>query len=197
MMLTEEYLKENEKTVIANLSNKDFVIGPKHYQGRVRRIMEFIVKNRTNNCKILDIGSGAYMPVHMGATHACDITGISGDILEKSGWKGSFRVASCDDLPYNEKEFDVAICTEVLEHLPDLETVERTFKEIERVAHSWVVTTPKASKSGFRDKWNIEPTHKQFLTLEDIRGMVARSLPGIPCTFEEVEHYVFIMRVQP
>lgn len=190
-----EYRKECDDCVIRNLDNKDYVIGQKNVQERVKRLLGFINDHRTRDSKILDIGSGGYMPIFLGTTHACDLSPVAGDVLEKMGFTGTFAIASCDDLPYQDKAFDVAVCTEVIEHLPELEDVRGTFKEIERVAKKWVVTTPLASRSGFRDKWNIEETHRQFFTIEDLKDMLDILLPGLDPKFEKVDHYVFITRV--
>jgi hypothetical protein len=173
MRLPREYIKEAEKTIIANLSNKDYVVGPKNISLRFRKLMEFINRNRTATSFILDIGSGAYMPIMIDATHACDVSRIAGDILEQSGWNGIFSVASCDKLPYRDKSMSLAVCCEVIEHLPDYEMVVRTFQEIDRVAKKWHMDTPLASRSGFRDSWNIEPTHKQFFSMDDLKRLAA------------------------
>jgi 2-polyprenyl-3-methyl-5-hydroxy-6-metoxy-1,4-benzoquinol methylase len=44
-------------------------------------------------------------------------------------------------LPFAEREFDVCICTEVLEHLPKLKG-EELLDEMERIASQIIVTTP-------------------------------------------------------
>ena len=195
MQISTDYKRLCEKMILANLRNKNYVVGPNYFQNRVKSILDFLKELKFEGAKILDIGSGAYMPIVLGATHACDVVEMAGDILKTSGWKGSFEIGSCDNLPYKDKEFDIADCSEVIEHLPELDSVAETFKEIERVAKKWVMTTPKASKSGFRDDWNIEPTHLQFFTLEDIKAMVKATIPDADCIFEEVGHYVFILRV--
>lgn len=194
MLISPEYKKSCERMILANLDNKNFVVGPNHVQDRIKRLLSFIKEHRTDDSKILDIGSGAYMPIVLGATHACDVVEMAGDILEKSGWKGCFEIGSCDDLPYKDKQFDIAICSEIIEHLPEMDSVVETFSEIERVAKKWILTTPKASKTGFRDDWNIEPSHLQFLTFNDIQELVEVTLPGIPYRIEEVGHYVVVIR---
>lgn len=199
MFISPEYKKVCEEMIIRNLNNKNYVVGPNFMQGRVKEIIGFINQHKTPDSKILDIGSGAYMPIVLGATHACDVVEMAGNILEKSRWKGEFQVASCDSLPYEDKSMDIAICTEVIEHLPYYEVVARTFQETERVAKKWVITTPRASKSGFRDTWNVEETHVQFFTTGDIRTMMRDLFPDLfrerKIRLKDVNHYVFVTRV--
>jgi len=44
-------------------------------------------------------------------------------------------------LPFEDKEFDVATCIEVIEHLPK-KAGERLLEELERIANKVIVTTP-------------------------------------------------------
>lgn len=46
--------------------------------------------------------------------------------------------ASIDQLPFQDKEFDIALCLEVIEHLP-LKVFEKALMEIERVAKKYVI----------------------------------------------------------
>jgi len=169
MQITKEYLAECDQNVTANFHNRKHVVGPYTVQLRVRTLQAFCASYST----ILDIGSGGHMPVVLKATHACDLSTLALPHLQQLGWKGEFKIASCDNLPYQDKQFEAASCSEVIEHLPDLESVRKTFKEIDRVAKNWIITTPCASKSGVRDRWNIEKTHKQFFTPQDLVDLAA------------------------
>jgi SAM-dependent methyltransferase len=133
---------------------------------RFARIREFIDDCAT----VLSVGCGPYEPVVINATHACDIADNALTFLKLAGWLGEFRIGSCDKLPYLYKQFDAAVCSEVIEHLPDLETVKRTFQELTRVAKKWIVTTP-CNPLGPK---NTEPTHKHAFTEEEL---IALALP--------------------
>jgi ubiquinone/menaquinone biosynthesis C-methylase UbiE len=139
------------------------------------------------------------MPIFLGATHACDLSSAAGELLRRTGYAGKFTVADCRDLPYHDKEFDVAVMTEVIEHLPEMRDVHKALRELERVAKKWVATTPRASASGFRDKWNIEETHKQFLTRDDMVKIALMNFPDLvrkgKIKLSDVEHYVFVRRL--
>lgn len=156
MLVSKEYEEEQDEVVTRNFKARYAIMNYLRFKV-AKKFME-------GQKKTLCIGSGGFEPKYMNATHACDVVPLSGELLKTLHWNGEFKVCSCDDLPYKDKEFDVAICQDVIEHLPSLNTVAQTFKEINRVAWHWLVTTPCASAMGKRDKWNIEPTHKLFLT---------------------------------
>jgi len=85
-------------------------------------------------------------------------------------WKGHFKVASCTNIPAPDKYFDVAVCSEVIEHLPEIADVKKTFSELERVAKKWIITTP-GNPLGPK---NTEPTHKRFLDLETLKNLTSK-----------------------
>jgi SAM-dependent methyltransferase len=57
-----------------------------------------------------------------------------------------------NSLPFSDREFDVATCIEVLEHLPKQSGI-KILKEIERVARKVVITTPRSPHA---ERWNLE-----------------------------------------
>jgi hypothetical protein len=91
----------------------------------------------------IDIGSGGFMPFVLKTTHACDKSALAKKYLKKLGWKGNFmQVDARYKLPYADKQFRVAICSEVIEHFRKKSEVMSLFKEIDRISNSWIVTTP-------------------------------------------------------
>ena len=92
--------------------------------------------------KVLDVGCSGYAPIFFGATHALDVHELAGHLLRANGYAGEFVVGSCDALPFPDKSFPCVVCSEVIEHLPDLAAVEKTFQELDRVGTSWLLTTP-------------------------------------------------------
>ena len=159
MELSKEYLEEQRDCIVRN--NLGYIHNLKD-PFTLERLNT--IKNFCNCAKtILSVGSGGYEPYYIGATHAVDVHCIAETILREHGWKGVFSVGSCTDIPYGPHEFEVAYCTEVIEHLPTLQDVEKTFRELARVSSLWIVTTP------VRDVH--EPTHKRIFTeqmLEEI-----------------------------
>jgi hypothetical protein len=91
----------------------------------------------------IDLGCGGFTPKFLGVTHACDDNELAGELIAKEGWKGEFKVVNLEKpLPYADKQFKVAICSEVIEHFETKEGVTSLFKEINRIAEKWLVTTP-------------------------------------------------------
>lgn len=180
--LSKEMFEEADDTVRRNYAEK----GNAENLQRVKEIIDFVQPHK----EILDVGSGGFMPIILGAGHACDISKIAGELLEKDDWKGEFTACPCWSLPYQDKEFDVAVCTEVIEHLDDEADVLATIRELDRVSKRWILTTPCASKSGFKDSWNAEKTHHLFLSLEDMQ----RLTEAYKVTIEKKGIHIFIKK---
>jgi hypothetical protein len=91
----------------------------------------------------IDLGSGGFMPNILGVTHACDDSMLAGRYLKTLGWNGKFKVVDITKpLPYKDKQFKVALCSEVIEHFRTKKLVSDFFKEINRISEFWIVTTP-------------------------------------------------------
>lgn len=161
MILTPEYLAEQEDCIKRN------------FEGYKKNIKDVATKLRLEVLKrfcegiapTLSVGSGGFEPVYIGVTDACDVHPLSGELLKNQGWKGNFKVCSCDALDYPDLSFAVAVCSEVIEHLPDLETVKKTFLELDRVACKWLVTTPCKNVH--------EPTHKFLFKFDDLEKLTS------------------------
>jgi len=176
MNLTPEYLEEQRKCIIANYSSHKFWKGHKVIKNRYETLQRFCKNAKT----ILCVGSGAVEPIALNATHACDVHEIAGEILEKQGWKGHFFISSCDKIEALDKEFDAAVCSEVIEHLPDLETVKRTFFELDRVSERWIVTTPARKID--------DPGHKRVFNF----NMLLNVTEGLKCKLVKKDNYWWI-----
>lgn len=93
-----------------------------------------------------------------------------------------FREASVYELPFADREFDLVLCCEVLEHL---EEPQRALREIARVARRAVIlSTPReplwramnvARGKYLRDLGNT-PGHIQHFSRRDLVGLVGREL---------------------
>lgn len=108
-------------------------------QERIKILKRFIGKVKPN----IDVGCGAFMPLVLGTTHACDYNMVAKGYLKSLKWKGEFKVGDLrKKLPYTDKQFKVAVCSEVIEHLKTKKQVLNAFLEIDRISESWIVTTP-------------------------------------------------------
>ena len=130
--MTKDCCVRNYKYMDATLA------GPKFMQ-RIEILKKFIGNLNSS----IDIGCGAYTPVILKTTHACDHAEIAGKYLKELDYKGDFRKADVKNLIYKDKEFKVAVCSEVIEHLRTEKQVVKAFKEIDRISDKWLVTTPR------------------------------------------------------
>lgn len=126
-----------------NFESMHLIEDSRIHKMRYKILKKFIGRNE----KTIDVGCGAYMPHVLKASHACDISKDSLKYLESLGWKGEFKKANVLKLPYKKKEFDIAICSEVIEHLKTKEEVRKAFREVDRISKSWLMTTPYAYDS--------------------------------------------------
>jgi len=159
MNLTKEYLAEQEDTIRRNYDVHISWGNNPHIRDRYMFLKDFCKGANT----ILDVGCGGVEAWAIGATHACDVHPVAEELLKKNGWDGKFFIASCDDLKVPSQSFDVAVCSEVIEHLPNLEIIKKTFQELSRVARRWIVSTPAVDVK--------EPTHRFIFTLEDLKKL--------------------------
>jgi hypothetical protein len=156
------YLKENVDVVHRNFKNRRWLV----LNPRWNIIKPFLSGSRL----ILSVGSGAVDPTVINATHAIDIVPECGHLLTLLKWRGQFKAASCTDIPAPDKYFDAAVCCEVIEHLPEIEDVEKTFSELDRVAKKWIASTP----SNPLGKANSEWTHKRAFDVESLKKMTSK-----------------------
>jgi len=141
-----------------------------------------------NEKNILSVGCGPKEPIITGASHAVDIVPDSGRLLQLAGWKGEFQVASVIELPFPDKSFNIVVCSEVIEHLPNMQDVIDAIKEVNRVGKKFIITTPNSDAI----KPEIQnPTHKQFFKLDIIKELVHQYLK-VPCKIYTNDHHIYI-----
>jgi len=165
MDLTSEYLAEQKDCIERNFNGYERNINDPVTLKRLQNLISFYMNFAPDRCKTISIGSGGFEAHYIGSTHACDVDSISYTLLKSLGWDGIFIVCSCDKIPYDNRYFKAAVCSEVIEHLPSKEIVRATFLELDRVAQHWLVTTPTRDVK--------EPTHKFIFTEQDLRELTA------------------------
>lgn len=180
MELTKKYIAECEDNVYRLFKQIDGDRKSQRVQDRSKIIKDFCKGAK----KILSVGCGPFEPIDINATHAIDVAINSRDYLREQGWKGSFFLGSCDNLMhtsgFHSPKFDVAVCSEVIEHLPDLEIVKKTFQEVNRVARRWIFTCP--------DWIGTEPTHKRAFT----EKMLKKVTEGLKIKIQHLGRYFYI-----
>lgn len=105
--------------------------------------------------KILDAGAGAGILAmklkRLGKEITCiDINENNVEFMKKNGLNAI--KADINNLPFKDKEFELAIAEEVLEHL---ENLGNGLKELCRVANNVIFTLPKNYKDDWH-LWNID-----------------------------------------
>ena len=161
-MFTEESLKKRADADVDALIK----INSAYWDGDRYKIIKGFCKP---GGKILSVGCAVREPIIIGATHACDLSPKSGPFLAGNGWRGDFKVASCLKLPYADKSFDIAVLSEVIEHLPGIAAVIDAMCEISRVAKRFIITTPNSAKIKPQCQ---NPNHILFFTEEIIKRII-------------------------
>lgn len=148
----------------------DWITAPVQYD-RLMILKQFLLDS---DGYILDCGCGEIEPLIIGNRDymvATDIAKVGLRNLKAKGFKGHLVLSSCDSLPFQENSFYTAVCSEVIEHLPNEDKIEKTIKELMRVSRSTLVTTPN-NKYGYR--W-LDPTHRHFLNTKTIKKFLPKN----------------------
>jgi len=86
---------------------------------------------------ILDVGCGDGRITNV-LCRKYKVIGLDHSMSSLKGVHGTLTCASSTDIPFLDDSFDLVLCSEVLEHLPD-EVYESTLKELERVAKKYIL----------------------------------------------------------
>lgn len=103
-------------------------------------------------------------------TVAIDLSRYALSILVNSGFKGDAIMASSTALPLRTESFDLAVCSELIEHL-NTDNVKATLGELNRVAEHVVVTTPNC----YLHAKILDPTHVNFFTARNLQPLIPSS----------------------
>jgi SAM-dependent methyltransferase len=138
-------------------------------------------RNRAG-AKILDIGCGRYSALSQ-VIKTQNFYAIGLDIFEPhvraSNRRGIYQGVICGDvraLPIKDKQFDLVILLEVLEHL-DKEDGQKALSELERVSREAILLTTPIGKCPHHDYYgNPYEEHRSVWSLEELKasGFVIR-----------------------
>lgn len=164
---------------------------------RIKRLVEMV---KMEKGKILDIGCGGgitteslqyYFP--KATLYGCDVSKKAIDYAREFGSKKvTYGVIRGKKLPYKDKTFDVCVCLDVMEHVPDveffLEEVKRIMKkngkffllvpcEGQQLTHTWFWQKLKIGDTmTFRRYGHIHPefTHDYVLKFLKTHGFAIK-----------------------
>ncbi len=136
-----------------------------------------IIKRFLSGCRdgyILDNGCGEVEPVlvsNNARTVGLDISKVALQDLKAKTFKGHIVLGSALKLPFKDKAFEKAICSDVIEHLPTSHDVARCLQELNRIAKEYMLTTPNC---GFGADWYAltYADHKRFYSIADLRRLL-------------------------
>lgn len=159
-------------------------------------MLRFIFDYLTPRSSVLDVGcgAGAYGPALIAAGHHW--TGLEIDptclgLLEKRGLPFRKAAVGTESFPCADKEFDEAICIEVIEHVNQ---PWRFLQEISRaVRHRALFSVPNAEVIPYFKDWEsvpwhmLEGDHKNFFTRSSLRELLAPHFSRVE-VFSYIEH---------
>lgn len=101
----------------------------------------------TSECRVLDVGCGPGLLSESLARHAASVEGVdfSETMIEHAARRRSgaaFRVANAEALPFEDEEFDVAVCCYTSHHFARPELVYTELKRVLKPAGRVVVLHP-------------------------------------------------------
>ena len=140
-------------------------------------ILKAFVANEKSS---ISLGCGGYEPVIIGTQHASDVQARAEKYLRSVGYQGEFTHADIRHLPFGFHDFRVAVASEVIEHLDTLADVNLALQEINRIAHSWIVSTPHHACD--------DPDHKHHFTEEQLKPL----LPSPLCKIFVKDYFFYI-----
>ncbi len=119
------------------------------HMGRLKKIISLIPKKK--NMKILDAGCGEGQLLSMVSKkfglfnpklYGTDITAISLESAKKRIKNAKFSLQDLKNLDYKDEFFDVIMCTEVIEHVPEYKKVLKEFERILKKGGLLIISFP-------------------------------------------------------
>lgn len=141
----------------------------------VWRNMSIWKRFRNRDAKILDVGCGRHSFMSE-VIKSQGFNAIGLDIFEPNVIEAKQHniyqdvlVGDARQLPFKDKQFDLAVSIEVLEHL-NKEDGEKALAELERVSNTVVITTPIGKSQHHAYYGNPHEEHKYIWNLQELKA---------------------------
>ncbi len=190
-MTVEALLKTVEASLATSEEHEYFLIHEARYAYIIRQIQEIAAK-QAKKLKILDVGC---YPYHLGRVmelEGHDVYGISSSHEPVHSPKIKVCNIETDAFPFPANFFDLVICTEVMEHLP--QSPAHALKQMARVTKKGgcvLITTPNIARSINRAKLLLGKTISYPLSQlleDDGRGSIIYHRHNREYTLSELTH---------
>ena len=215
-MAVAEILAAVEKKIKTKEEREYFLIHEARYEYIIRQIGHI---GSIGRMRVLDVGC---YPYHLGAAMemiGCDVYGISSSHEPIKSKKVAVCNIETDRFPFEDNYFDLVVCTEVLEHLP--QSPAHAIREMYRVTktHGHVlITTPNITRSINRAKMllgksvtyplsqvlenegkgsNIYHRHNREYTLDEVTTLLTHANWNVETARYFVSYTPFRRRVVP
>ncbi|MFH1050464.1 MAG: class I SAM-dependent methyltransferase [bacterium] len=111
---------------------------------RYHQIISYLPKNIR---KVLDLGCGTGYMSYLLAKNKYEVTSVDKSSERLSYFKENIndkniRILNSDMFEYNEKDFDLVVCQEVIEHIPDYKRVIEKIYSLLKIDGFAIITTP-------------------------------------------------------
>jgi 2-polyprenyl-3-methyl-5-hydroxy-6-metoxy-1,4-benzoquinol methylase len=155
--------------------------------------------------RVLDVGCGEGRHAHASALEPVEVVGVDLDpgrvraasrgfdteVADAARTRPAFLEGDATALPFADGSFDVVVCAEVLEHVPDY---RRAIDELERVlapAGTLALSVPRAWPERIcwalsADYHDVEGGHVRIFELPELRRTVETT--GLACVGTEYAH---------
>jgi|Deesub1362B_J571_1020462.scaffolds.fasta_scaffold02302_6 ubiquinone/menaquinone biosynthesis C-methylase UbiE len=143
----EEYTKHADR-IWEKRFNSPFLIRRYLHRAQYNTILKYIEKMNPPPKLILDYGCGEGVLSVLIGERGFNVIGMdisipniiaAKEIIKKRDLKIDFIIGDGENLPFEDKSFDLVVASHVLEHLPN---IEKSLREIKRVANKAIIAVP-------------------------------------------------------
>lgn len=134
--------------------------------------------------KILVVGAGVGYEVVNYLKHGHHVKALDLFVPDIEMVKDVTTIGSADNMPFEDKEFDLVHCTEMIEHIPE-EMTDSVLMECKRVAKKYLISIATSLDMPYNTHINLHPAWWWLKRFEDLGFIIntAQYAPrlSVPC----------------